>query len=44
MGNLTTYLTAARCGAAWMQLGGLNIQECDPICNLLIDLTCYVYW
>ncbi|XP_066144032.1 importin-13 [Euwallacea fornicatus] len=44
MMNLTTYLTAARCGSAWMQPGGLNIQECDSICNLLIDLICYVYW
>ncbi|KAL1494258.1 hypothetical protein ABEB36_009882 [Hypothenemus hampei] len=44
MANLTTYLTATRCGAAWIQLKGLNMEECDTISNLLIDLTCYVYW
>ncbi|KAH1009274.1 importin-13 [Dendroctonus ponderosae] len=44
MMNLTTYLTAARCACSWMHLGGLNLPECESICNLLIDLTCYVYW
>ncbi|CAG9760659.1 unnamed protein product [Ceutorhynchus assimilis] len=44
MSNLTTYITAARCGSAWIHLGGMTIVECDSVCNLLIDLICYVYW
>ncbi|XP_050507704.1 importin-13 [Diabrotica virgifera virgifera] len=44
MGNLTTYLNASRCASAWIQLGGLNMDECNSVNNLLIDLTCYVYW
>nr|CAH7738201.1 unnamed protein product [Callosobruchus chinensis] len=44
MSNLTTYLNASKCAAAWIQLGGLNMDECTFIINLLIDLTCFVYW
>ncbi|CAH1099739.1 unnamed protein product [Psylliodes chrysocephalus] len=44
MSNLTTYLNASRCASAWIQLGGLNIEECTSVNNLLIDLTCFVYW
>ncbi|XP_060533437.1 importin-13 [Cylas formicarius] len=42
--NLITYLNATRCASAWIQLGGLNIEECGSIIDLLIDLTCFVYW
>ncbi|KAF7279174.1 hypothetical protein GWI33_007585 [Rhynchophorus ferrugineus] len=44
MANLITYLHATKCGSAWISLGVLNISECDSVCNLLIDLTCFVYW
>ncbi|XP_017777342.1 PREDICTED: importin-13 [Nicrophorus vespilloides] len=44
MSNLTTYLHSARCASAWIQLGGVNIDECTRIMNLLVDLTCFVYW
>lgn len=44
MGNLTTYLNASRCASAWIQLGGVYILDCTSINNLLIDLTCFVYW
>ncbi|XP_018575465.1 importin-13 [Anoplophora glabripennis] len=44
MSNLTTYLNATRCAAAWIQLDGLNIDECTSVIDLLIDLTCFVYW
>ncbi|CAG9822067.1 unnamed protein product [Phaedon cochleariae] len=44
MSNLTTYLNASRCASAWIQLGGLNIDECTTVINLLIELTCFVYW
>lgn len=44
MSNLTTYLNAARCALTWIQLGGLNVDECQIIINLLTDLTCFVYW
>lgn len=42
--NLTTYLNAARCASAWIQLGGVNIDDCSNLMNVLIDLTCFVYW
>ncbi|EFA09709.1 importin-13 [Tribolium castaneum] len=42
--NLTTYLNAARCASAWIQLGGLNIDDCTSVMNLLINLTCFAYW
>ncbi|CAH0554758.1 unnamed protein product [Brassicogethes aeneus] len=42
--NVTTYLNAARCASAWIQLGGLTIEECGNVIGLLIDLTCFVYW
>lgn len=44
MTNLTTYLNSARCASAWIQLGGVNIDDCSRIMNFLIDLTCFVYW
>ncbi|KAJ3642174.1 hypothetical protein Zmor_024983 [Zophobas morio] len=44
MTNLTTYLNAARCASAWIQLGGLNIDDCTSVMNLLINLTCFAYW
>ncbi|KAL3269998.1 hypothetical protein HHI36_009055 [Cryptolaemus montrouzieri] len=44
MSNLPTYLNASRCAAAWIQLGGLNIDECSSSSQILIDLTCFVYW
>ncbi|XP_030761642.1 importin-13 [Sitophilus oryzae] len=44
MSNLITYLHATKCGSAWMTLGGLVIDECSSVCNLLIDLICFVYW
>ncbi|CAH1165774.1 unnamed protein product [Phyllotreta striolata] len=44
MCNLTTYLNAARCASAWIQLGSLTIEDCTSVNNLLIDLTCFVYW
>jgi hypothetical protein len=44
MCNLTTYLNAARCASAWIQLGGLNIDDCTSVINLLINLTCFTYW
>ncbi|RZC40401.1 importin-13, partial [Asbolus verrucosus] len=34
MSNLTTYLNAARCASAWIQLGGLNIDDCTSVMNL----------
>lgn len=42
--NLTTYLNTARCASAWIQLGGVDIDNCSRIMDLLIDLTCFVYW
>lgn len=44
MANLTTYLHASKCASTWIQLGGVNIDECSRIINLLTDLTCFVYW
>lgn len=44
MANLTTYLHASKCASTWIQLGGVNIDECSRIINLLVDLTCFVYW
>ncbi|KAF5307676.1 hypothetical protein FQR65_LT06731 [Abscondita terminalis] len=44
MANLTTYLNSARCASAWIQLGGISIDQCSRIMNLLVDLACYVYW
>lgn len=44
MANLTTYLNSTRCASAWIQLGGIAIDECSRIMNLLVDLACYVYW
>lgn len=44
MSNLTTYLNSARCASAWIQLGGVNIDDCSRIMNFLTDLTCFVYW
>ncbi|KAF2883130.1 hypothetical protein ILUMI_23047 [Ignelater luminosus] len=44
MANLTTYLNSAKCASAWIQLGGLSIEGCSHIMDLLIDLVCYVYW
>ncbi|XP_022917881.1 importin-13 [Onthophagus taurus] len=42
--NLTTYLNAVRCACAWIQIGGINIENCSHVMELLIDLTCFVYW
>lgn len=44
MANLTTYLNSAKCASAWIQLGGLSIEGCSHIMDLLIDLVCYIYW
>ncbi|KAJ8920238.1 hypothetical protein NQ315_011899 [Exocentrus adspersus] len=44
MSSLTTYLNATRCATTWIQLDGLNIDECTSVIDLLIDLTCFVYW
>lgn len=44
MSNITTYLNASRCALSWIQLGGLDIENCSAVMNLLIDLTCFVYW
>ncbi|KAG5892535.1 hypothetical protein JTB14_011124 [Gonioctena quinquepunctata] len=44
MSNLTTYLNACKCASAWIELGGLNIDQCTALMDLLIDLTCFVYW
>ncbi|KAB0794665.1 hypothetical protein PPYR_11504 [Photinus pyralis] len=42
--NLTTYLNSTRCASTWIQLGGITIEQGSHIMNLLVDLTCYVYW
>lgn len=44
MSNLTTYLNATKCASAWIQLGGVNIDECSVLMSILIDLTCFIYW
>lgn len=44
MSNITTYLHSSRCAAAWIQLGGVTIDDCSRVMNLLVDLTCFVYW
>ncbi|KAF5269678.1 hypothetical protein FQA39_LY08601 [Lamprigera yunnana] len=44
MDNLMTYLNSTRCACAWIKLGGITVEECSHIMNLLVDLACYVYW
>ncbi|XP_018334256.1 importin-13 isoform X2 [Agrilus planipennis] len=44
MANLMTYLNSARCASAWVQLGGVTIEDCTHLMELLVDLTCFIYW
>ncbi|KAK9881689.1 hypothetical protein WA026_017206 [Henosepilachna vigintioctopunctata] len=44
MSNINTYVNASRCASAWIRLGGMNIDECTLIMQILIDLTSFVYW
>lgn len=44
LSNLTTYLNATKCASAWIQLGGVNIDECSNLMNILMDLTYFIYW
>lgn len=44
MSNLITYLNAARCASTWINLDGVRIDDCTSLMNLLVDLTCFVYW
>lgn len=37
-------MNAAKCASTWISLGGVNIDECSHLMNIMIDLTCFIYW
>ncbi|XP_044755741.1 importin-13 [Coccinella septempunctata] len=42
--NTSVYLWATRCIYNWIQLGSLNVEECQTISEVLTDLICFIYW
>lgn len=42
--NTTMYLWAARCIYNWIQMGPLNVEECQTVSEVLTDLICFIYW
>lgn len=44
MANLTTYVNAARCASTWIGLDGVRIDDCGALMEVLVNLTCFVYW